>query len=65
MKVSELIEILKRLPQDYVVYRASEDSDVDYQLLNEDEVRTDHSLLVDEDSDDEPVYEDICVIGVS
>ena len=62
MKVDELIEILKIFPQDLEVFGPSEDSEYDYQPIMKASVIK--SVLVDEESDDEPSPIDICVIEV-
>ena len=64
MKVSELITILKTFPQDLEVFKASEDSDYDYQPLRIDDIHIEKSALWDEESDKEPpAATDICVVG--
>jgi len=63
MKVSELIEKLKTFPQDMEVYKASEDSDYDYQPMENEDVHIEKSALWDEESEEEPPAMDICVVG--
>jgi len=63
MIVSELIEILKKMPQDLEVFGPSEDCDYDYSPINCDMITIVNSEFVDEESDDEPKKVDICVIG--
>jgi hypothetical protein len=63
MKVSELIETLKTLPQDLEVFGPAEDSDYDYQPVMKVFVEKD-SVLIDEDMEEEPPRSDICVISV-
>ena len=58
MKVSELITLLKVMPQDLEVYIPSEDSDYDYQPLRADSVKVTESVLVEED-----VRCNICALG--
>jgi hypothetical protein len=64
MKVSELIEVLKQMPQDLEVYCMSENSDYDYTPMQPHTVRViKDSESIDEDSNGDPEYIDICVIG--
>jgi hypothetical protein len=58
MKVSELIEILKPMPQDLKVFGPSEDGNCDYWSIREEQI-----LIVDKNSNLNPIKEDICVIG--
>lgn len=62
MKVSELITLLKAMPQELEVYIPSEDSDYDYQPLRADGVKVTESVLVDEDAE-EDVRCNICALG--
>ena len=63
MKISELIKILKSMPQDLEVFGPSEDSDYDYSPVRPETVTVVNSELVDEESDEEPRKTNICVIG--
>jgi hypothetical protein len=63
MKVSEMVETLKTLPQDLEVFGPAEDSDYDYQPVMK--VFVEKSALIDDgDMIDEPEPVDICVIAV-
>lgn len=63
MIVSELIEILKKMPQDLEVFGPSKDCDYDHAPITPEGVVIINSECVDEESDDEPKKVDICVIG--
>jgi hypothetical protein len=62
MKVSELIKLLKTMPQDLDVYGPSEDSEYDYTPIRKEAVTVVDLELVDEDNDDYKTVR-ICVIG--
>jgi hypothetical protein len=63
MKVKELIEQLKTIPEDLEVFGHAEDSDYDYQPVMK--VFVEKSALVDdEEMIEEPEPVDICVIAV-
>lgn len=63
MKVKELIEQLKTMPEDLEVFGPSEDGDYNYQPVMKVFVEKD-SVLIDEEMVDEPPRYDICVIAV-
>jgi hypothetical protein len=63
MKVKDLIETLKLVPEDLEIFGPSEDSDYDYQPVMKVFVEK-SALFDDEDMIDEPEQVDICVIAV-
>lgn len=64
MKTSELIDLLKQMPQDLEVHYPCDDADYDYSPLEQDMIRVvKDSEVVDEDSEEEPIRKDILVIG--
>ena len=62
MKVSELVTLLKTMPQDLDVFIPAEDSDYDYQPLCSGDVKVTESVLIDEDAE-EDVKETILALG--
>lgn len=63
MKVSELIEVLKMMPQNLEVHRMADNTDYDYQPLVRSEIGVVTSVLMDEDTDDGPDPVQICIVG--
>ena len=64
MKTSELIDLLKQMPQDLEVHYPCDDEDYDYSPLQPDMVKVvKDSELVDENNKEEPTQKDILVIG--
>lgn len=62
IKVSELIEMLKTMPQDLPVFVQSQCMDYDYVYITNPPYVVKNSEVCNEESD-EPEYKDICVIG--